>query len=240
MKKTDKKDIDKNLVQSLEGGLCVVGALKYADNCLLYRSDDGKNYALVLEYEQYCVYMTGNDCDFALEVTKTLDKPFTMGAVHTDIADFLKNRYKVNWWRNCLEYVYNGQPIQHNIVNDVRPLSSEFWQRVSEGTPYKPSQEEVVTAIETRLSSAVYIENQPVCWCILHDDNSMGMLYTMPEYRHKGLALDVMTDIVRKIHAQGEVPFGHIISDNVASINLAKKYNLDYYRDCIWANFEKE
>ena len=53
------------------------------------------------------------------------------------------------------------------------------------------------------------------------------MLYTEPEYRRKGYALEVMTALCNKVIAQGDVPYAYIVVDNVASQSLAEKYNLE-------------
>ena len=52
------------------------------------------------------------------------------------------------------------------------------------------------------------------------------MLFTLPEYRHKGLALDVMTALCQMLIDIGQKPFAYIVDGNVASISLAAKYNL--------------
>ena len=75
-------------------------------------------------------------------------------------------------------------------------------------------------------SAAVWLDGKPVSWCIMHNDKSLGMLYTMPEHRHKGYALQVMTALCNAVIAQGDTPYAYIRRDNVASQKLAEKYNL--------------
>lgn len=222
-----------------KGGLCIQGALKYAKDYSLYVSDDGRNYALIVRDSGECIYITGQDAEFARQVFDEAGEVFTLGACEPEVAQLAKSLYTVDWWRDCMEYVYDGNPIQHEVKREIKPLTAKYWQRVSDGTPYKPPEEEVVKAINTRLSCAVYEDGQPVCWCIVHEDDSMGMLYTLPEYRHRGLALDVMTDMVRQMSKRGAISFGHIVKGNEASVALAKKYNLVFYRDCVWTGIKK-
>ena len=119
-------------------------------------------------------------------------------------------------------------------------MSPEYWQLISEGTPYKASKQEIVPNLLTKPSSAIYVDGKPVCWCMLHTTGSLGMLYTLPEYRRKGMALDVMVDLCRKVLAQGCKPFAYIVKGNVASQQLAALYNLEYIGDYSWMGIVKE
>ena len=65
------------------------------------------------------------------------------------------------------------------------------------------------------------------------------MLYTLPEHRHKGYALEVMTALCNQLIAQGNTPYAYIVCDNVASLNLAVKYNLTLFKHADYFRFEK-
>jgi predicted GNAT family acetyltransferase len=57
----------------------------------------------------------------------------------------------------------------------------------------------------------------------MHDDNSMGIVYTKEEHRGKGYAADATIDLASKIIKSGKIPYLQIIKSNSMSPGLAKK-----------------
>lgn len=58
---------------------------------------------------------------------------------------------------------------------------------------------------------------------IVHDDNSMCIMYTKEEHRGKGYSADVTIDLASKIIKSGKIPYLQIIKSNSMSPGLAKK-----------------
>ena len=130
------------------------------------------------------------------------------------------------WENNCDLYVWNGQPLPHVCTQEIRPMLPKYAQKISDGTFYHAAINDVLDCLRRHPSAAVFVDDEPVCWCLLHLEKSLGMLYTLPEHRHKGYALEVMTALTNKVIERGDVPYAYIVKDNVASMNLAQKYNL--------------
>ena len=85
------------------------------------------------------------------------------------------------------------------------------------------SLETIKRDITNRPSSAVYINGEIACWVLIHDDNSMGIMYTKEEYRRRGYAVDVTIDLAKQIIEAGKIPFIQIVQGNGMSPGLAKK-----------------
>lgn len=51
--------------------------------------------------------------------------------------------------------------------------------------------EQIKKDIQNRPSSAIYNDNEIASWVLVHNDNSMGIMYTKDEYRNKGYAVDI-------------------------------------------------
>jgi len=77
--------------------------------------------------------------------------------------------------------------------------------------------------IENRPSSAIYVDGEIASWVLIHNDNSMGIMYTKEEYRGRGYAEYVTLDLANKILKSGHVPFLTIVDGNNMSPGLAKK-----------------
>jgi GNAT superfamily N-acetyltransferase len=56
-----------------------------------------------------------------------------------------------------------------------------------------------------------------------HPEGSMGLLQVFPEYRRLGYGEELERYMINAYLKAGRVPYGHIIEDNVRSLNLQKK-----------------
>lgn len=200
-----------------------------ADSVVIY--NDGDSYALLANVKgaQECCIKTDSE-DFVLEVIRQLRGEVKFCGVDTYVTELLRRRYCFLSETNCDLYAWNGQPLPHVCVQTILPMSANYAQKVSDGTFYHADIADVVECISRHPSAAVYVDGEPVCWCLLHLEKSLGMLYTEPQHRHKGYALEVMTALCNEVIARGDVPFAYIVQDNIASKNLAAKYNLVYVK----------
>ena len=217
--------------------LIMEGYCKYFDNVAVYCQDgsyatvytDGRGGAHICMYTDSAAFVDGITELFR---GKTVEFCGASGFV----TEYLRGKYAFEWETNCYLYVWNGKPLPYKCRCDLRPMDGAYAREISDGTFYRASEEEIRACLSVHPSSAAYVDGKPVCWCLLHKEGSLGMLYTMPVYRRQGYALEVMTDITNKVIASGSVPYCYIVRDNAASISLAAKYNLE--RVCTADYFE--
>lgn len=205
------------------------GYCALSDSVVIY--NDGNSYALIADIKgvNKCCFKT-DSADFVLNVINKLHGKVELCGVEPFVTDCVKRNYALLWETNCDLYVWNCEPLPYVCKQKIHPISAKYAQMISDGTHYHAPIDEIEECITRHPSSAVYIDGQPVCWCLLHLEKSLGMLYTLPEYRHNGYALEVMTSLCNKVIAQGDIPYAYIVCDNVASKNLAAKYNLQYVK----------
>ncbi|MBR2974283.1 MAG: hypothetical protein IKC47_00870 [Clostridia bacterium] len=218
--------------------LNIVGLIKNGTNVKLYTDGNG---SVALVENNHTVCFVTQSTSFVDEVVATLCGEISFCGISNEILQHLQSIYQLDWVTLCSLYAYNGLHFDDTATQslDFRPMDARYWQLISDGTPYHADEQDIRECLGNRLSSAIYIDNEPVCWCLLHHENSLGMLYTLPQHRRKGYALAVMTDICKKIVANGDVPYGYIIKGNYASEQLAKHYNLDYLFDAHWCGMQK-
>ena len=198
-----------------------------ADSVVIY--NEGDSYALIAEVKDdiKCCLHTNSE-QFVLSVVDALRGcQVEFSGVDPFVTNILRNRFEFLWETNCYLYVWNGKPLNYECKQDIRPMSAEYAQQVSDGTHYHAPIADIVEVLSRHPSAAIYVDGKPVCWCLLHLEKSLGMLYTEPEHRRKGYALEVMTALNNKVIAKGDVPYAYIVCDNIASQNLAVKYNLE-------------
>ena len=197
-----------------------------ADSVAIY--NEGSNYALVADVKGAikCCFVA-DSADFVLAVVDRLHgRQVEFSGVDPFVTELMRSRYGFLWETNTYLYAWNGQQLSYECKQDIRPMPAKYAQKVSDGTHYHAPIEDVVDMLARHPSAAVYIDGEPICWCLLHLDKSLGMLYTEPQYRRQGYALEVMTALCNKVIAQGDIPYAYIVCDNIASQNLATKYNM--------------
>ena len=213
--------------------LIMEGYCQHGSDTVVY--SDGKSFALTTYAcgGNHCCFYT-QDVQFVDQVVALLHGKVEFSGVNEVVTKHLATKYKFLWKTDCGLHVHNGLPLPHKCVGDLRKMSPDYAQQISDGTFYGAAVEDIRHCLQLHPSSALYVDGKPVCWSLLHVEKSLGMLYTLPEHRHKGYALEVMTHLSNQVLAQGDVPYAYIVQTNVASINLAKKYNLKYVEDAYY------
>ncbi|MCM1533655.1 MAG: GNAT family N-acetyltransferase [Corallococcus sp.] len=222
--------ITKELLDTFRGSsqtLIMEGYCKYFSDVTVYT--DGNGYATVAvtgeETRECCI--SGEDVSFAESLITSLNGQIKFCGVSPVITEYLRKKYRFEWETNCYLYVWNGKPLACECKCEIRPIDATYAAEISAGTPYGADIEDIIRCIAVHPSAAAYVDGKPVCWCLLHMEGSLGMLYTLPRYRRQGYALEVMTALTDKVIERGDIPFAYIVRDNVASLNLACKYNLE-------------
>ena len=198
-----------------------------ADSVVIY--NEGESYALIANVKGAikCCFRTDSE-QFVLDVVDKLHySEVEFSGVDPFVTKLLRSHFEFEWETNTYLYVWNGQPLSYECKQEIRPMLPQFAQKISDGTHYHAPIEDVVDYLLRHPSAAIYVDGRPICWCLLHLEKSLGMLYTEPEHRRKGYALEVMTALCNMVIAKGDVPYAYIVCDNVASQNLALKYNLE-------------
>ncbi|XP_019726039.1 glycine N-acyltransferase-like isoform X3 [Hippocampus comes] len=82
-------------------------------------------------------------------------------------------------------------------------------------------------------------QGQPVSWLLLHENLSLGMLYTLPEHRRKGYATVLVYTMAQRLLAEGYPVFTYVEEGNMVSFKMFK--NLGFIDDPsvrrIWFKF---
>ena len=176
----------------------------------------------------YFHYLYSKEDDFIQGVLDsfTEDGYYGFSGVEESIAEKIKERYKVNWENPCILYHMPKENLDlSRIKHPVESIRIEDAEIVDQYYQFRNdfSLEAIRRDIQDRPSSAVYVDGELACWLLIHDDNSMGIMYTKEAYRKKGYAVDVTLDLAAKIFQKGEIPFLQIVDSNIMSPGLAAK-----------------
>jgi 8-oxo-dGTP diphosphatase len=147
---------------------------------------------------------------------------------------------RIRWKLSCMRLFLPEQVSLPEDRNNVKELTVQDSLFIYESSDYKEyiSISYIEERIKNGISSCIYDGGKPAAWAITQDDGAIGFLHVLPEYRRRGYGRDITVDIIRKVRAEGKVPFVHIEEDNEKSMNLAM--SLGYQKDRIvsWLEIE--
>lgn len=215
--------LNENLILNLN----IIGFLENEPDADIYVDNEQSPTGVVARKGYFSYIFTENNI-FLNEVLDTLYKDGSYGfsGVYRPLAQKIRNRFKVEWESRCALYYFPKNELDLSLIkNPVQPAEIKDAETIDYYYTYKDetSLERIKLDLEKRNSSAVYVNGDIACWVLIHNDNSMGIMYTKEEYRNKGYAVDVTIDLTNKILKTGRIPFLQITEANNMSPGLAKK-----------------
>lgn len=202
-------------------------------------TDDSESPSGVLVKSGYMHFLYTESDDFINAVIDQHMKEgfFGFAGIDKSLSEKIKRTQTVHWCNPCSIYAYTSdtaEPVPGDY--DLRPIALEDAKIVDAFYEYRNdnSLSDIQKDIKLRPSSAVYVDDEPVCWVLVHEDNSMGIMYTKEEHRRKGLAEVVSRDLTRRILENNQTPYLQIVDGNVKSHGLAQKCGFEKVGDCEW------
>jgi len=146
----------------------------------------------------------------------------------------VKNK-EIDWELPCMKLYFpeSAELPEVEIAEDavVRPLTKEDAAAIQDYSKYNDftTTDYIEERIENGVGFGVLKEDVLVAWILTHDDGSIGFLNVLPEHRKSGYGQILTVKTIEKVRALNQVPMVCIESENVKSMNLAKK--LGYVED---------
>ncbi|MBW9157765.1 GNAT family N-acetyltransferase [Clostridium tagluense] len=213
--------------------LNIIGVIENEPEAEIYVDNEETPNIVLVRYE-YFNYIYTEDDELLDEMLENLfkDNFYGFSGVHKPLAEKIIKRYSLTWENKCALYYLPEAKLDLSLIkNPVKAIDSEDAKVVDEFYTYRHpgSIEQIKKDIFNRPSSAVYVNDDIASWVLVHNDNSMGIMYTKEEYRKKGYAVDATIGIASKIISLGKTPFLHIVTSNTMSLALATKCDFVKY-----------
>lgn len=68
----------------------------------------------------------------------------------------------------------------------------------------------------------------------IHPEGSMGMLHVFEEYRRRGYAEEIEKFLINHYISRGEIPYGHVMIGNEASLALQEKLGMETAQEFVY------
>lgn len=177
-------------------------------------------------------------------------------AIHQrEMVPFMEKYFHLKTDMECMQGAYTRKeklPVRGLYGPDgrgengfsIRVLSEEFIPFVTEHYSEIGTEEYVTDRIRHGAVYGAFYDEKIVGFIADHEEGSIGMLYVLPEYRKRHVAMALETYCMNLAIERGEIPYGQIVLGNKPSISLQEKMGICFARETIvwmgWAEYTKE
>lgn len=115
----------------------------------------------------------------------------------------------------------------------IRTLTEEFIPFVAEHYSEIGTSEYVSERIHHGAVYGAFYDEKIVGFIANHEEGSIGMLYVLPEYRKRHVAMALETYCMNLAVERGEIPYGQVVLGNEASIRLQEKMGICFAKGTV-------
>lgn len=129
--------------------------------------------------------------------------------------------------QQCFQVAYRGAPFALSDELQFRLAGEKETQAIKDVYALEPP--ENIDALQRKgLLYAVYTKAEEFVGFIgSHPEGSMGLLYIYPEFRRRGYAELTEKFLTNEYRKKGQIPYGHVIVGNDASLALQEKMGFE-------------
>jgi hypothetical protein len=219
--------------------LNIAGVLDHEPRAQAFVDDEADPRGVLVKGPWYWYVHTEDEAFLEMLCKEMLreDRFYRFSGVWRPVAEGIQARLHLVWESRCDLYVLpegrSRPPGEQARVTSVDLKDAEI---IDEHYAYRNdhSLDKIRGCIRNRPSSAVCLDGHIVCWLLVHEDDSLGIMYTLEEHRRQGYALDVSLNLVAKQLAAGRTPFLQILDDNSLSPGLARRCGFESQGPCDW------
>ncbi|WP_202708059.1 GNAT family N-acetyltransferase [Sporosalibacterium faouarense] len=243
-KTTDRRVIENILQNDKIATLNAAKMMENEENWEILVDDISNPKGFILRCGEWNIPYSLND-KIALKMLNSMEFRKTEGfsGVLKKYYDMIKESKKIEWEEPCYLFYMNKEDLDTSkLQHEVKSLRLEDVEIVNEFYTYKDEEsfEYIKQCIIQRETSAIFDDKgNPISWALVREDGTMGIMYTKKEYRGRGLAASVSIDLAKKVINNNGTPFVHIVTNNDASISLAKSIGFKKYCEVMWFGVSK-
>ena len=177
-------------------------------------------------------------------------------AIHQrEMVPFMEKYFHLKTDMECMQGAYTRKeklPVRGLYGPDgrgedgfsIRVLSEKFIPFVTEHYSEIGTEEYGTDRIRHGAVYGAFYDEKLVGFIADHEEGSIGMLYVLPEYRKRHVAMALETYCMNLAIERGEIPYGQIVLGNEPSISLQEKMGICFAKETIvwmgWAEYTKE
>lgn len=215
-----------SMLEPLRHGLAQVAAV----------SDRGVILKFGREAEDAIWMVAAADTDEALRLLKGMPFFHTWNIITEALARDLAEIYHLKINCPCHQAVYTSQE-RLPVTADIRQLDMSYLDIVARSYSLFYDPDYVADRIRAGVMYGAFVDGKLAAFVGEHSEGSQGMLEVFPEYRRRGLGIQLASFQINRVLDQGRVPFDQVVLGNESSTKLQQKLGMVFSKDTIsWAH----
>ena len=214
--------------------------LKYDETEFLYAENDG-----VMFYDKTAgIYFLATSSEESCK--KAIDGIEKTDGVALCVNEYeylsLKNKFGYDGLNRCKQIVWEGkEPLPLKGICEVKRLepTKENVEVVFNHYTLHYTREHIKYIMENLGIYGGYVNGEIVGFIGRHEEHSIGMLEVFPEFRRRGYAEEIEKSVLNILITKGEIPYAHIIDDNVPSLTMHKNMGYSFSKGSFYWLFYK-
>lgn len=208
----------------MQEALSILNKDYYLNYPLIYALEHG---AKLIGVSQCSVAVLMPDPDFLLlsgpnplELVNNWSEPDLVFLCGSQNAAALAAHFGLTGIMECHQFYYPHKSIESDL--ELEPLNQDDADFVIEHY-HRLDPKEIKLAISQERLFGVRDRGKLFAFIGFHEENAMGMLEVLPQYRRQGWGERLERAMVARLLRIGELPYGHVVVGNEASIRLQEK-----------------
>ena len=211
--------------------VCIIENLKSEDKEILYLSSSCVAFKILPSG----IIMLAGISDYENAVNSVINLSGTFFTPDGEIKDLLTKKKGLKTYP-CKQYLYGRQVVEPMDI-EIKRLTptKENVKFVCENYSLGYTESQVYHVLKDRLLLGGY-KNGKICGFVgMHEELSVGLLEVLKDFKRQGIGSYLLKTCVNYFLDNSLVPFCHVRSENIASIELHKKLNCKPYEyDVYW------
>ena len=209
----------------------IIEPIKRGTAEVLYASNE---CVMVRDKQTGVIMLQTENISLADRLLDTVPESTTHIVAHNSaLADLVEKKLGYKKRVPCYQTVYAKEPfcIEKNGL-EIRPMCEADADEAS--AMYFNSVEKAKEHIRLGLVYCAVFDGKTVGMIGRHEEGSSGLLVVKEEYRRRGFAGIMEKFLINSELERGWTPYGQVIEDNTASLNLQRKLGLDISENLLY------
>ncbi len=203
--------------------VCIIENLKSDNKEILYLSSTSVAFKILPSN----IVMIAGEVGFEKAVEKALFHEGIFFTPNAEIKKLLEEKKGIKSI-SCKQYLYGRQEIENSQV-EIKKLSAtqENIKVVKDNYTLGYSEAEIRHLLSDRLILGGFVDGEICGFVGMHEELSVGLLEVLDKFKRRGIGSILLKTCVNYFLDNNFVPFCHVRSENLASIELHKKLNCE-------------
>ncbi|SKA06886.1 GNAT family N-acetyltransferase [Selenihalanaerobacter shriftii] len=197
----------------------------------------GNSYIILGKSDHLWAYVSSEDKDELIHlINKYKYETKYFASIESWMKPIIQKNKDVEWELQTKRFIFPEHLEIGVLDNRVKRLKSSDANYIYNNSHYKEvtSIKYIQERINQGVSAGITKNNKLIAWGLTHDDNALGFLHVLPEYRRQGYAEEITKCLIQKQRSENKEVFLNIEIDNFKSESLATKLGFVFDRKISW------